>query len=74
MLTKKIGNRVIFEVSTEDIDLSEGIEYDVFTGSDDTVIFIKAKKNIYEEAAKNNESLRFEEGFPDDAPMGREEL
>lgn len=74
MLTKRIGDRVIFEVSAEEVDLLDGVEYDVFKGDDDTVIFIKAKKNIYDEAVKNDESLRYDEGFPEDTRLGREEI
>ena len=74
MLAKIKGDRVIFDLSTEDVHVSDGVEYDVFQSEDDTIILIKARKNIYDEAVKNNVSLRYDEGFPEDAPVGREEM
>lgn len=71
MKTRKQGNAIVLTVPTK-FGIEENVEYIAVKGEDDTITFIKKKKNIFDEAFENDETINASAGFPEDSLVGKE--
>lgn len=73
MKTKRQGNDIILTVPAS-FGIKENIDYVAVKGSNDSITFIKKENNIFEEPAEIKETLDVTPGFPEDKPIGREQI
>lgn len=73
MKTRRQGNAIVLTVPTK-FGIEENIDYLAVKGADDTITFIRKKKNIFDEAAAKGKMIDAGPGFPDDEPVGKEEI
>ena len=73
MKTRRQGNAIVLTIPTK-FGIEENIDYLAVKGADDTITFIRKKKNIFDEAAEKGEMIDAGPGFPDDGLVGKEEI
>lgn len=71
MKTRRQGNAIVLTVPSK-FGIEENVEYLAIKGANDSITFIKKKKNIFEEAVKNGEKIDASPGFPEERPVGKE--
>ncbi|EPH94805.1 toxin-antitoxin system, antitoxin component, AbrB domain protein [Enterococcus faecalis 13-SD-W-01] len=65
MKTRRQGNAIVLTVPSK-FGIEENVEYLAIKDTNDSITFIKKKKNIFEEAAKNGEKIDASSGFPEE--------
>ncbi|AZP91850.1 AbrB family transcriptional regulator [Enterococcus mundtii] len=61
---------IVLTVPTK-FGIEENVEYIAIKGEDNTITLIK-KKNIFDEAFENDETIDVSAGFPKDSLVGKE--
>ncbi|MBO0471054.1 AbrB family transcriptional regulator [Enterococcus sp. DIV0242_7C1] len=73
MKTRKQGNAIVLTIPAK-FGIEENIDYIAIKGDDDSITFIKKKANLFKTAFEDNRELEVGDGFPDDNPVGKEQL
>lgn len=73
MKTRKQGNSIVINVPAE-FNIKENVEYIAIRDPEDELVitYIPKIDNPFAEALKNGQKIDVGEGFPDDAPVGKE--
>lgn len=73
MKTRRQGNAIVLTVPTK-FGIEENVEYLAVKGADESITFIKKKKNIFDEAMAKGKQLEATSGFLEVQPQGKEIL
>lgn len=73
MKTRRQGNAIVLTVPTK-FGIEENVEYLAVKGADESITFIKKKKNIFDEAMAKGKQLEATSEFLEDQPQGKEIL
>lgn len=71
MKTRKQGNSLAITVPKK-FGIKEGEEFVAFKGRRGGIIYVPKQEDIFEKAVREGQSLRFEDEFEGDNPVGRE--